>query len=496
MIDTKAIKNKILGHALHGQLTDHLPEDGTADELYQTILLEKNEILKSRGGKKDKDIKPIDDNVPFNLPQQWKWIRLGDIGLFRKGPFGSALTKSIFVSKSHDTIKVYEQQNAIKKDCSKGNYYITRKYFDDKMKGFEVCAGDIIVSCAGTIGETYIIPDGIEQGIINQALMRIILVNSVDKHFFLYYFDAYLKKSANDQSNGSTINNIPPFDILKNWYFPLPPLAEQKRIVERIDAVFPILDTIDVLQTRYANDLTVLKNKLIDAAIQGKLTEQRPEDGTAEELYQQIQAEKQALINVGKLKDEKPLPEISSEKVPFPIPDRWRWVYLGELFQHNTGKALNASNTHGQMLEYITTSNLYWDRFELNNLKSMPFEDSEIEKCTIKKGDLLICEGGDIGRSAIWPFDFEMRIQNHIHKLRKFSTTICTKFYYYLLWHYKQTGKINGIGIGLQGFSSRRVHSLIVPLPPFAEQKRIVAKLDEALKIIEQSPISQSEAKL
>lgn len=165
----------------------------------------------------------------------------GDVGLFKKGPFGSALTKSMFVSKTDQTIKVYEQQHAIKKDSSLGTYYITREYFDEKMSGFEVLPGDIIVSCAGTIGEIYILPDGIEKGIINQALMRITLPSGINKRFFQYYFDANLKKSAQEESNGSAIKNIPPFDVLKNWYFPLIPYEEQLRIVESIDATLNVV---------------------------------------------------------------------------------------------------------------------------------------------------------------------------------------------------------------------------------------------------------------
>ena len=232
-------------------------------------------------------------------------------------------------------------------------------------------------------------------------------------------------------------------------------------------------------------DTKAIRNKILDLAIRGKLTEQLPEDGTAEELYQQIQEEKQALIKSGKIKKEKPLPEIAETEIPFEIPENWKWSYLGDLFQHNTGKALNAKDTQGQMLEYITTSNLYWDHFELKELKKMPFTDEEAEKCTVKKGDLLVCEGGDIGRSAIWPFDYEMRIQNHIHRLRKIGDGICTKYYYYLLLIYKQTGRINGIGIGLQGFSSKRVHSLVVPLLPLAEQKRIVEKIEQAFSVLD-----------
>ena len=229
-------------------------------------------------------------------------------------------------------------------------------------------------------------------------------------------------------------------------------------------------------------DTKALRSRILDLAIQGKLTEQLPSDGTAEELYQQIQAEKQALIKEGKIKKEKPLPPVSPEEVPFEIPENWMWVHLGEIFQHNTGKALNSANTDGQLLEYITTSNVYWDRFELDSLKQMYFSDTEIEKCTVTNGDLLICEGGDIGRSAIWNFDFEMRIQNHLHRLRGYIPDICQKYYYYLMWLYKDKGMIDGRVIGLQGFSSKRVHELVVPLPPLAEQKRIADVLERALE--------------
>ena len=109
------------------------------------------------------------------------------------------------------------------------------------------------------------------------------------------------------------------------------------------------------------------------------------------------------------------------DEIPFEIPDSWEWVRLGTLFQHNTGKALNSSNSTGKKLTYITTSNLYWDRFELEKLKEMPFTENEIEKCTVTRGDLLVCEGGDIGRAAIWKYDYPIRIQNHIHRLRPYT---------------------------------------------------------------------------
>ena len=238
-----------------------------------------------------------------------------------------------------------------------------------------------------------------------------------------------------------------------------------------------------------------LKNSILQMAVQGKLVPQDPNDEPASVLLERIRAEKERLIKEKKIKREKnpsvifkgadntPYEKIGVEvrsledEVPFDIPDSWEWVRLGELFQHNTGKALNASNRTGQLKQYITTSNLYWDRFELDNLKEMHFSESEVEKCTVIKGDLLVCEGGDIGRAAIWPYDYPMCIQNHVHRLRAYLP-LCTRFFYYLFDLYKHAGWIGGKGIGIQGLSSNAIHSLLFPFPPLAEQYRIADAID------------------
>ena len=134
-------------------------------------------------------------------------------------------------------------------------------------------------------------------------------------------------------------------------------------------------------------------------------------------------------------------------------------------------------------MTYITTSNLYWDRFELDQLKRMLFTDSEIDKCTVTKGDLLVCEGGDIGRSAIWNYEYPMRIQNHIHRLRSYIK-LHTKFFYYVLYLYKQIGMIGGKGIGIQGLSASALHNILLPLPPLNEQSRIISKIEQTLPIL------------
>ena len=177
-------------------------------------------------------------------------------------------------------------------------------------------------------------------------------------------------------------------------------------------------------------------------------------------------------------------PVCIADEVPFDIPESWEWVRLGEIFQHNTGKALNSSNKSGVLLEYITTSNLYWDRFELENLRSMYFTENEIEKCQVSKGDLLVCEGGDIGRAAIWLKDYKICIQNHIHRLRP-KIDLCVPFYYYTFAYLKENNLIGGKGIGLLGLSSNALHKIEMPLPPLAEQQRIVQKIEELFSVLD-----------
>lgn len=239
------LRKSILQQAVQGKLTERDPADEPASELLKRIKTEKEALMKSGKIKKEKPLPEItEDEKSFDIPEQWCSVRIGDVGIYKKGPFGSSLTKSMFVPKSPDAVKVYEQKNAIQKDHTLGEYYIARDYFEKKMRGFEIFPGDIIVSCAGTIGETYVMPENIEQGIINQALMRMKIVPSIDLDYFLLYFDYVLKIDAQGSSKGSAIKNIPPFEIFKKMILPLPPLAEQKRIVKRVEELLALCDEL------------------------------------------------------------------------------------------------------------------------------------------------------------------------------------------------------------------------------------------------------------
>lgn len=229
-----------------------------------------------------------------------------------------------------------------------------------------------------------------------------------------------------------------------------------------------------------------LKNSVLQLAIQGKLVEQRPEEGTAEELFAQIQAEKQRLIEEGKIKKEKPLPEIAEDEVPFDIPESWKWVHLNQIADSALGKTLDKGKNTGELHPYLCSINVYWNGISLDKIKEARFENSELPKYALEKGDLLICEGGDVGRCAIWESNDEMYYQNALHRVR-FYGNIVPLFYKYLIEIYKGTGIIDDYsrGMTIKHLVQSSLYAMWFPLPPLAEQKRIVAKIEELLPYID-----------
>lgn len=221
-----------------------------------------------------------------------------------------------------------------------------------------------------------------------------------------------------------------------------------------------------------------LRQKILDLAIHGKLVPQDPNDEPASVLLERIRAEKERLIKEGKIKRSKKT-KTTSDKPHYEnvLPEGWTITTLGEIFQHNNGKQKSSSNKEGRLLKYITTSNVYWGEFDLSNVKEMFFTNNELEKCTVTKGDLLVCEGGDVGRSAIWNYEYPICIQNHLHRLRSWLP-VCNEYFFYSLMYNKFKNLIKGKGIGLMSLSSNDLHNIPINLPPVNEQKRIVAEIN------------------
>ncbi|WP_300935512.1 restriction endonuclease subunit S, partial [uncultured Muribaculum sp.] len=268
--------------------------------------------------------------------------------------------------------------------------------------------------------------------------------------------DDYITGSAQPKLSQDNLNKIP---------ISLPPLAEQERITAEIERWFALIDQIEQGKSDLQATIKQAKSKILDLAIHGKLVPQDPNDEPAIELLKRINPDFTPCDNGH-------------------YPNGWQQTILGELFYHNTGKALNSSNKEGVMRNYLTTSNVYWNKFDFTVIKQMPFKESELDKCTVTKGDLLVCEGGDIGRSAIWNYDYDICIQNHIHRLRP-KIDLCVLFYYYALAYLKENNLIGGKGIGLLGLSSNALHKIELPLPPLTEQQRIVQKIEELFSVLD-----------
>jgi type I restriction enzyme S subunit len=227
-----------------------------------------------------------------------------------------------------------------------------------------------------------------------------------------------------------------------------------------------------------------LRELILELAVRGKLIPQDTNDEPASDLLKRIQIEKIKFVSAGKIKKENRLPTVKSDEVTYQLPNGWEWVRFGEIALHNSGKTLDRGRNFGTLHDYITTSNLYWGCFDLGNVRQMPIREEELERCSAQKGDLLICEGGEAGRAAVWFYEKEICFQNHIHRAR-FFCGIDPYYAYRFFEKLNATGEINQHrkGVGISNMSGKALASIIFPLPPIAEQRRIVAKVDELMAL-------------
>ncbi|GHU56509.1 hypothetical protein FACS189411_07310 [Bacteroidia bacterium] len=486
-MNTKQLRQKILDLAIRGKLVPQDPNDEPASVLVAKIRAEKERLIKEKKIKRDKNesfifygedkshyekfvdgtVKCIEDEIPFEIPENWEWCRLGNIAFYKKGPFGSSITKSMFIPKSDVAIKVYEQKNAIYKDALIGNYYISPERFNE-LKGFEVFPHDIIVSCAGTIGESYIMPSNIRKGIINQALMRIKLYDNRMIDFYLMYFDFVLKNEAIKKGNGTAMKNIPSFDVLKQFLMPIPPINEQFRILSFLKTIENLVSSVEMNKDDINMLIKQAKAKVLDLAIHGKLVPQNPNDEPASVLLERIKAEQ---------KTKKQTADISH--YPFVVPESWAWCKLEDVFQITMGQSPDGTSVtnndsgvefhqgkinFGEM--YLENSNLYTDEptriAEANSLLLCVRAPVGILNITTRK----IC----IGRGLC-------AIQT-LNKIDLF-------FAYYWLKTLESTFNLKATGSTFTAISGDIIKNEIIPLPPLYEQKRIVNKIESIFKTLD-----------
>ena len=475
-MDTKKLRQKILDLAIRGKLVPQDPNDEPASVLLERIRAEKERLIAEGKIKRPKKSKSSSSEShyqnltpPFPIPDSWEWVRLGDI--IEEPKYGTS-AKSLKSGKM-PVLRMGNLTRDGRLDYS--NLVYTDSIYD--IEEYNLKKGDILFNRTNSsewVGKCALY-DALIPAIYAGYLVRVRPIIVLSKYLIDvltsdYYRDwCYCVKT--DAVNQSNINATK----LSDFRVPLPPIEEQLRIYSKFQEYNEFINRISDIEYLLKNKVENVKHKILELAMQGKLVPQDLADEAAANMLRRINPKAKI---------------ITDNPHSWNIPESWCWCQLGDIFYHNTGKALNASNGDGIEYEYITTSNVYWERFELSSLKIMLFKDSEIDKCSVKKGDLLVCEGGDIGRAAIWDLDRSVMIQNHLHRLRPYSVDICTRLYCKILRAYKHKQLIGGKGIALQGFSSNALHKLIVPLIPAEEQRKMLDRIESLFAILGRIEIS------
>ncbi len=475
------LKKSILQAAIQGQLTEQLPTDGDARHLLKKIRAEKSKLIAAKKIKADKILPPItDDEIPFDLPANWCWCRLGDIGKIVGGGTPKTHDNQNWYPATVSWITPADMKNVDGKYISKGFRQISEHGLRNSSAQL-MPKGSVLFSSRAPIGYVAIASNEL---CTNQGFKSIVPFDERLTDYIYYYLTAVADKIA-QMGTGTTFKEVSG-NVVSKILFPLPPLAEQKRIVERVDALLIEVDEL----ARAERELVELekifprrmKNSLLQAAIQGQLTEQLPTDGDARHLLKKIRAEKSKLIAGKKIKADKILPPITDDEIPFDLPANWCWCRLGEVCNYGTNETiLPAAMQVGKIL--IDLEDIEKDSGKLINKKFFDGKNANSSKNIFCRGQVLfgklrvylnkviVADTDGYCSSEILPLDF--------------GKNICSEYAQAVLMSPYFIGYANACSYGtkMPRLGTKAGQLALFPLPPLAEQKRIVERLNELLPL-------------
>ena len=482
------LKNSILQLAIQGKLVEQRPEEGTAQELYAQIQAEKQHLIKEGKLKKEKPLPEItEDEKPFEIPEGWMWVRLGHLCNIING-FTPSRSNPDFWNGSIPwfTIDDIRRQGRF---ISHTAQYITNKALSKGTQRL-IPPETVLLCCTASVGEYAYT----KIALTTNQQFNALVIQEENTHLlwsmYLYVFAQTLKPQIIEGAGKTTFNFLS-VGKLKEFLVPIPPFDEQKRIVAKIEELLPLVDRYEHAWTkledfnrRFPEDM---KKSILQQAIQGKLVEQRPKEGTAQELYAQIQAEKQRLIKEGKIKKEKPLPEITEDEKPFEIPDGWMWVRWGDLSE-SIQYGFNAPAQNSGRIKMVRISDIQDGKVLWGSVPFCQIEENEIPKYLLKKNDILFARtGGTVGKSYLVREVSEEAIYAGYLIRTRYSSSLVPEYLKCfmespLYWDQLKNGTIATAQPNCNG---KTLSKMILPLPPLAEQKRIVARLEELLPLCE-----------
>ena len=516
-MDTKALRQKILDLAIRGKLVPQDPDDEPASVLLERIRQQKQQMVKE-GKLKPKDIKNdsvifagednlhyekfadgsvkcIEDEIPFDLPEGWAWVRLGNLS----AAIQYGLSNSAEPQGTHRLLRITDIQDG-KVDWNAVPFTTV-----NDPEAYLLKTGDIVFARTGaTVGKSFLITETPYPSVYASYLIRIRLLGSLSPEYIYQFFDsACYWSQITDKSVGVGQPNCNGTS-LKELFIPLPPISEQLRIVPTAQALLAYVAKIDAEKKSLLSIIMATKSKILDLAIRGQLIPQDPNDEPASVLLERIRAEKEELIKQGKIKRDKKESvifrgednsyyirqdthtESIDEQFVFELPDNWEWCSLRNIAKIELGKTLDRAKNTGTNYPYLRSINVRWNEVDLSDLKEMQFEPEELDRYTVRQNDLLICEGGDVGRSCVWTDDKEILYQNALHRVRFYGE--CNPFYFmYHMMYYESRGIIKSLckGVTIKHLTGNVLSLIPFALPPLEEQSRIVEKLDQIFALIE-----------
>ena len=472
------LKNSILQLAIQGKLVEQRPKEGTAEELFAQIQEEKQRLIDEKKLKKEKPLPEItDDEKPFDIPESWIWCRHNELFEIVGGSQPPKAKFSNVLMAGY--VRLYQIRDYGEKPVP--------VYVPEKLVSKFSEDGDILLARYGaSLGKVF----KAKKGAYNVAMAKVEFLferEYVFKDYAFYYYLAplYQKLVKNNSRSAQAGFNK---DDLNNLLFPLPPLAEQKRIVAKIEELLPYIDRyeqawskLEQFNSSFPEDM---KKSLLQYAIQGKLVEQRPEEGTAEELFTQIQEEKQRLIAEKIIKKEKPLPEITEDEKPFDIPESWKWCRIGSLGITQTGNTPSKAHPEyqGKDIPFITPGDILNGDICYEN-QALSVAGMEVARICEADSILQVCIGGSISKAAMTKR--RVTFNQQINSITPFYCD--NRYIYYVMtsFYFSQTMKEKAGGTATPIINRGIWDTLLLPLPPHAEQKRIVEKLEQLLPLCE-----------
>ena len=443
----------------------------------------------------DGTVKCIEDEIPFEVPEGWAWARLGNI------------TDIIQYGLSNSAKQIGEYRLLRITDIQDGriNWKSVPYTSTDEAEKYLLQQDDIVFARTGaTVGKSFLINDIPYKSVYASYLIRIRLIKGISAQYIYQFFNSH---SYWEQITGKAVGVGQPNcngSSLRELFIPLPPITEQVRITSAANSLLDISDNISTEKSQLVHHVSMMKSQILSLAIRGKLVPQNPNDEPASVLLERIRAEKEELIKQGKIKRNKKesiifrgrdnsyyiLQDAHSESIHeqfiFDLPDNWEWCFLHTIAKIELGKTLDNARNTGTNYPYLRSANVRWNAVDLGDLKEMRFEPEEIERYTIRYNDLLICEGGDVGRSCVWTDRQEILYQNALHRVRFYSN--CNPFYFmYYMMYYESHGIIKSLckGVTIKHLTGNVLAHIPFALPPLEEQSRIVKKLNDIFKMLD-----------